>query len=100
MVIFENMKKPHQCEPLKSNKEGGFTKEDNPAVNPATQKQFMKYAEDMVKLYHELKKEKELLSKFNRKKVEVCIDGIKKKYFYYPFNGYNYYVLSDNLRTR
>lgn len=59
----------------------------------------MKYAEDIVKLYHELKKERELLSKFNRKKIEAYIETIKKKYFYYPFDGYNYYFLSDNLRA-
>ena len=51
-------------------------------VDLATQKQLMKYAEDLVKLQHELKKERELLSKANRKEFKIRIESITKKHIF------------------
>ena len=52
-------------------------------VDPATQKQLIKYAEDVAKLYVDLKKERELFSKSKRKKNRGYVESITKKQIFY-----------------
>ena len=51
-------------------------------VDPATQKQLIKYAEDVAKLYVDLKKERELFSKSKRKKNRGYVESITKNKFF------------------
>ena len=51
---------------------------ENQAIDPAVQKQLMKYAEDMARLYQELKKERALLSKPERKKMKCMLKRYQK----------------------
>jgi len=51
-------------------------------VDLTTQKQLMKYAEDLVKLHHELKKERKLPSKSNGKEFKVHITSITKRHIF------------------
>ncbi len=46
---------------------------ENQVADLATQKQLMKYADDIAKLYHQLKKERELQSRVDRKEPKVQI---------------------------
>jgi len=55
---------------------------ENQVADLETQKQLMKYAEDIAKLYHQLKKERELLSKVDRKEPKVHIESITKKHIF------------------
>ncbi len=54
----------------------------NQVADLATQKQLMKYAVDIAKLHHELKKERELLSKVDRKEPKEHIESIIKKHIF------------------
>ncbi len=57
--------------------------EENQVADLATQKQLMKYAEDIAKLHHELKKERELPSKVDRKELKAGIErSITKKHIF------------------
>ena len=56
---------------------------ENQVADPATQKQLMKYAEDIAKLHHELKKERELPSKVDGKELKAGIERrITKKHIF------------------
>jgi hypothetical protein len=53
--------------------------EKNQAIDMAIQEQLMKYAEDLAKLYHELKKERELPSEDRSKESKICLESVTKK---------------------
>ncbi len=56
---------------------------ENQVADPATQKQLMKYAEDIARLHHELKKERELPSKVDGKELKAGIERrITKKHIF------------------
>jgi PAS domain S-box-containing protein len=55
---------------------------ENQVADLATHKQLMKYAEDIAKLHHALKKEREQLSKIDRKELKAGIESISKKHIF------------------
>ncbi len=52
-------------------------------LDPGTQKQLIKYAEDIARLYADQKKERALFSRSKRKKDEGHIENISKKQIFY-----------------
>ncbi len=52
-------------------------------LDPGTQKQLIKYAEDVARLYADLKKQRELFSKSKRKQVKGYIESVTKKQIFY-----------------
>jgi len=55
----------------------------NQTLDSGTQEQLIKYAEDVARLYADLKKQRELFSKSQRKKVKGYIESVTKKQIFY-----------------
>ena len=55
----------------------------NQTLEHGTQEQLIKYAEDVARLYADLKKQRELFSKSKRKKIKGYVESITKKQIFY-----------------